>query len=100
MNLDNLDKQSLLLIAVEMDMPSLLNLRKSNKRINELICKKPQIWIDKLYRDFDFIFLGIPNLERDPKIYYKILYMKPEDFILVKTEYGSRSIIGKNKIDK
>lgn len=98
--MDKLDKQSLLLIGVEMDMPSLMNLCKSSKRINELICQKPQIWIDKLWRDFGFRFLGLPSETRQPRKYYEILYSQPPNYKINYSEYSSSHYQGKQKFGK
>ncbi len=98
--MDKLDKQSLLLVAVEMDMPSLLNLCAASERINQLVCKRPQIWIDKLFRDFNFTFLGVPSEIRNPKKYYEILYKQPPNYKFQYNQYSSSHYSGKDKYEK
>jgi len=74
--MEYLDKQRLILIALELDLPSILNLCSTNKRIDSLICKNGDFWKSKLIKDFNFIFYGISNNKRDPQRYYYILYDK------------------------
>jgi hypothetical protein len=59
--MEDLDKQRLLLIALELDIPSVLNFCSSNKRINALICKNSDFWKAKLIKDFAFTFYGISD---------------------------------------
>ncbi len=75
--MERLDRQALLLFAVELDLPDLLNFCNSSKRIDDLICKRSQIWIDKLKRDYNFVFLGVSSKDRNPEEYYKALYILP-----------------------
>jgi hypothetical protein len=72
--MEDLDKQRLLLIALELDIPSVLNFCSSNKRINALICKNSDFWKAKLIKDFAFTFYGISDEKRNLKQYYFILY--------------------------
>ena len=66
-----MDKQSLILIAMELDLPSLLNFCKSGKFINDSVCKNKYFWINKLKRDYNFVFT---NNSDNPREYYKLLY--------------------------
>ena len=49
-----LPKDPTLLIALELSPIDLLNLCKSNKRFNNLICNNQQFWQMKLIKDFNF----------------------------------------------
>ncbi|GAG81361.1 unnamed protein product, partial [marine sediment metagenome] len=70
--MDKLDKDTLYSIAIELDLPSLLKFCASNSRINELICKRDPIWLNKLNKDFpnykDF------KLKQSKKDIYILLY--------------------------
>jgi len=64
--IENLPKDALFSIAIELDLPDLLALCGSHERIDELICKKNNIWYYKLNQEF-------PELKysgKDPKEYY------------------------------
>jgi hypothetical protein len=72
--MENLDRQRLILIALELDYVDLLNFCKTNKIINKLIYQYPTFWINKLGKDFNFAFKGKPDNFRNPKDYYKLLH--------------------------
>lgn len=66
-------KQHLILIALKLDICSLLNFCLVNKRIKNAIYDNSQFWKNKLVSDYKFTFLH--TLETDtPRIYYKLLY--------------------------
>lgn len=68
-----MDKQSLILIAMELDLPSILNFCQSEKNINRSVCKNKFFWINKMKKDYNFILKNLKD-SNDPKQYYKILY--------------------------
>ena len=47
-----MDNNLLRLLALELDMPSLLNLCLSSKRMNREICENNHFWRNKLYKDY------------------------------------------------
>ena len=47
-----MDNNVLRLLALELDLPSLLNLCLSNKRLNREICENNHFWRNKLYKDY------------------------------------------------
>jgi len=63
--MDKLEKDQLFLLALELDLPELLSFCDSSKRINELICKRNDIWYYKLNKEFpnwkDFRFNASPK---------------------------------------
>lgn len=88
-----MDKQSLILIAMELDLPSLLNFCKSGKFINDSVCENKYFWINKLNRDYKFVFT---NKQRDPREYYKILYKaenKPESSLETAVSLGYTDLV-------
>ena len=51
--MNKLNKDELLIIALEFSLPDLLNFCQSNKRFNDLVCNRNDIWYIKLQREFD-----------------------------------------------
>ena len=47
-----MDNNLLRLLALDLDMPSLLNLCLSSKRMNREICENNHFWRNKLYKDY------------------------------------------------
>ena len=50
--MEKLNRDELFRLAIEMDLPSLINFCNSNKRINDLVCKRKDIWLYKLNKEF------------------------------------------------
>lgn len=50
--MENVPKDILVLIALELDLPNLVNLCRSHKEINRKVCQNDAFWIQKLQRDF------------------------------------------------
>ena len=69
---ENFNRNELFSVAKELDLQSLIKLCKSNKRINDLLCKRDDIWYYILERDYnkynvknkltDEILLRYPNI--------------------------------------
>ena len=72
--MENLSRDTLILIALEMDLSSILELCKTNKRINEKICQNDMFWLNKIKKERPKF---LPTLEDKLKFKnYKDLYMK------------------------
>ena len=76
--MEKLEKDQLFLLALELDLPELLSFCSSSKRINDLICKRNDIWYYKLNKEFsDLKYTG-----KEPRPYYiklkKISNVHPE----------------------
>jgi hypothetical protein len=77
-----MDKQSWILIALELDLPSILKLCKTNKNIKGFVCDNYYFWGNKLKKDYNFTFTGVPNKNRDPrKLYQYIENLKMDEDI-------------------
>ena len=50
--MEKLEKDQLFLLALELDLPELISFCQTNKRINNLICKRNDIWLYKLNKEF------------------------------------------------
>jgi len=50
--MEKLDRDTLFSIALELNLPDLLKFCRSSKRINDLVCKRDDIWNSKLKSDF------------------------------------------------
>lgn len=95
--LGKLNKNELFLLALELDLPDLINFCKSSKRINEKVCESKEIWIHKLKEDFNITYSKRYNLE--PKKNYILLYKMKEGIeilddapILYDLLYNPRSV--------
>ena len=73
MSLENLNKDELILIALELDTPSLLKLCQSNKRFNNIVCNNQNMWRNKLIKDFPVYYEE--NIHHRQEQNYKIAYM-------------------------
>lgn len=71
MNIDQLSRDTLFYLALMLDLPDLLSFCKSSKRINELICKKKDIWYRKLSDNYPD-HMNVDN----PREYYEKLWLK------------------------
>jgi hypothetical protein len=75
-----MNPDELLIIAMKLDLPSLLNWCQTNKRINEIICKRDPVWLYRLNQDFpdwkEFVLTPkeTPFTESKPIDIYKYLY--------------------------
>ena len=70
--MENFPKDVLYSIALELNLPDLINFCKSHDRIDDLVCKKDSIWITKLNQDFpDWKSF---NLDKNYQEIYTFLY--------------------------
>ena len=70
--MEKLNKDELFTLALHLDLPSLLSFCSSNKNIERNICRRDDIWIYKLKKDFpDYKNLKV---EKSFKDLYQILY--------------------------
>ena len=79
-----MDKQSWILIALELDLPSILKLCETNKSVKSFVCDNYYFWTNKLKKDYNFTFTGVPNKNRDPKkLYQYVQNLKMDEDIQV-----------------
>jgi len=84
-----MDKQSLILIALHLDLPDILRYCTASKKVNESICKNSSFWVTKMKQDFGYvsdhtkeardqylILYNIYELKRDPDAWSKLAYKK------------------------
>jgi len=64
--MENIGKDQLFLLAIGLDLPDLLNFCGSSKRINDLICKRNDIWYYKLKKEFP----ELKYTNKSPRSYY------------------------------
>jgi len=50
--MEKLEKDQLFLLATELDFPQLLKFCQTNKKINKLVCRRDDIWLYKLDKEF------------------------------------------------
>jgi len=94
--LDKLSKDALFSIAIMLDLPDLLRFCDSNKRVDELICKKNDIWYNKLVNEFPNWkeFKIFKEFNKDLKDIYETLYgLKVVQKFLGDTPYKDYSLL-------
>ena len=71
--MEHLNANELFSIAIMLDLPDLLTLCKSSKRINQLLCQRNDIWFYKLNIEF-------PNFKiyKTPKLTYELSLLKSQ----------------------
>ena len=70
--MEKLNKDELFTLALHLDLPDILNLCQGNKYIQNSICKRDEIWIYKLNKDFpNFKKLGV---KKSFKELYQLLF--------------------------
>ncbi len=70
--MEKLNKDELFSLALHLDLPTLLNLCSSNKYIQNSVCKRNEIWMYKLNKDFpDFKKIKI---DKSFKELYQLLF--------------------------
>jgi hypothetical protein len=78
--MENLDKNVLRMLALDLAMPDILKLCLTSKKINSEICKNNNFWRNKLYKDYPQTINKFPG-NSDFKRIYLSLYEK------VQTQY-------------
>ena len=68
--MEKIPKDVLVLIAIELDIHSLLRFCATDKR-NQNLCNNPFLWIAKLKKDFGFVFKG--DISKAKHHYFYIL---------------------------
>ena len=66
--MERLNRDELFRLAIEMDLPLLINFCNSNKKINELVCRSNDIWLYKLNTEFP----GYKNLNLENRSFKKL----------------------------
>src|SRR4030043_141640 len=54
--MERFSKDELFLIAIDLDIGSLVNFCQSSKYINSKVCNNNNFWVNKLKKDFDIEF--------------------------------------------
>ena len=73
-----LSKDILFKIALELDLPALVNWCQTNKEINLKVCRNENVWVHKLNRDFpDHNLLKVQfSIRKKYKLLYALLVLK------------------------
>lgn len=72
-----MNKDVLMLIALELDIPTLFNYCKSNSRMNEAVCNNDYFWVRRLKQDFNIDYTG-----NTPKSEYENIYRVMDDIAI------------------
>lgn len=71
--MDRSYRDALVKIALELDLPSIINYCQTNKNINRAVCQNDLFWINKLSKDYGFNFSKKSGQLRLARAYYQIL---------------------------
>ena len=102
--MENLSKDILILLAMEMDLPSLLNFCESSKKINDKVCKQNIFWKNKLEKERPGL-ISLLSVKLYDNIYdfdYKFIYnelYKTQDNLSIKWKSNPLEIYGVIKGD-
>ena len=77
--MDKLSKDEIFSIAINLNLPDLLNFCRSNRKINNIVCKRKDIWNYKLKKDYPVEMNWPPVKElQDPREKYQLIYETKE----------------------
>lgn len=80
--MENLSKDVLILLAIEMDYADILNFCKSSKRIDNYVCKNKFFWLNKLSKPNlnarNYQFPTIPDEHKKYAAYWHPVFIRPE----------------------
>ncbi len=96
--MNNLNRDELISLAVELDLPSLLNFCKMNKRTNDKICNNEIFWKTKLNKDFPNFVNRQNSYKKQYLFLNKILTRKRFEDILKKPSIASELMGFDNEI--
>ena len=68
-NWNRLDKNLIVQIALELNLPSILSLCRTNKRFNSVVCESDNFWYRKLFKEYNFK----PDNYKNARKYYQII---------------------------
>ncbi len=96
--LSKLPRDMIVYIALNMDLPEILNLCQTNTRLNETICKNRNFWIQRLLQDYNLEYLkAVVNNESPRDFYIRInkIYTDstPNSRLSVFAVYGSLYLV-------
>ena len=74
--MENFPKDVLFRLALELNLPDLLKLCSTNKRINSLVCERDDIWYAKLNSEFPNYQMLKPNLKDNYRLLYQLTILK------------------------
>ena len=72
--MESLPKDLLIQLALELDLPSILNYCRSSKKFNNLICNNYTFWMNKHIRDFNWNYTGPKTLSAIKESYKNLSY--------------------------
>lgn len=88
---NKLDKNLIVQIALELNLPSIVSLCQTNRRFNLTICESDSFWYDKIVKDYDMRPVNYKNAKK----YYKFI---KEEYVdngyLVNNAMGMASRVG------
>ncbi len=83
----------LISIALELNLPTLLNLCRSSRRFNRLTCDSYIFWFNKLQRDYGFTYKGDKNLKKIKEFYREIKEMSAHERLMEASRLGDLNAV-------
>ena len=76
------------MIAIDLDIPSLIKLCSTNKRINSLICENATFWRNKLNKEYPNTIRKFPSKSDFRKIYFSLKNnIRSKYYIFISTDF-------------
>lgn len=66
--MENLPKDILVTIALEYNLPDIINFCQTSKKINNKVCNNNDFWINKIYKDFNINFIENHKFPRSRRL--------------------------------
>ena len=68
----NIPNDLIIYIALQLDLPELLNYCRVSQKFNSLVCQNNSFWINRLKQDFNITYTKVNN--DNPKLLYQKIY--------------------------
>src|SRR3989442_1633954 len=72
--MENLQKDVVILMVLEYNMPDIMSLCLTSKRLNEILCNNDTLWMNKVKKDYPDTFNAVKG--KYEKIEWKKLYRR------------------------
>jgi hypothetical protein len=92
--METLSPDTLLLVALQLDLPELIRFCSTNKEINKKICLNQSFWYLKLKRDLGLTAKEINRIDKNPKRFYQNLIDDSFYIYTIAKNYGLDNVMG------
>jgi hypothetical protein len=84
--MESIDRNVLIQLALDLDLPDLLALCSSSKRTNQILCDNDNFWRLKLSRDYPYTQGKFINADKEEK-YFQNIYRKTKNAVIFKKDF-------------